>query len=267
VTAQSATPRDWLEAYLTRIEYVGSLDPSIATLEALHRAHATHIPFENLDVLLGRGVDLDPAALQQKLVASGRGGYCFEHNLLFTAVLRELGFDVRCLAARVRLGAVGIRPRTHMVLLVGFAAGRWVADVGFGSDGLLLPVPFEPATESVQPLRSYRVVPEGPLWIMQARRGGEWTDLYAFTLEAHERIDYEVLNHFTATHPRSIFRSLLLAQLVSAERRVALRNRELTVETAEGITTRVLTEQDVRHELRRTFGVHLPAGTVLKVPE
>lgn len=91
-------------------------------------------------------------------------------------------------------------------------------------------------------------------------------DLYAFTLDAHERVDYEVLNHFTATHPRSIFRSLLVAQLLSADRRVALRNRELTVETTDGTATRTLTDAEVLDALRDTFGVQLPPDTPLKVP-
>ncbi len=149
---------EWLERYLARVEHVASLDPTVATLHALHEAHASHIPFENIDVLLGRGVDLEPAALQQKIVVDRRGGYCFEHNLLFASVLQELGFDVTCLSARVRLGAVGIRPRTHMLLLVRCAESQWIADVGFGSDGLLLPVPFAPAAESPQGLRTCRVI-------------------------------------------------------------------------------------------------------------
>lgn len=267
MTAQPDPPREWLEAYLARIDYAGTLDPSLAVLQALHQAHATRIPFENIDVLRGKGIDLEPAALRQKLIADRRGGYCFEHNLLFAAVLQALGFDVTYLSARVRLGAVGVRPRTHMLLLVRFADARWVADVGFGSDGLLSPVPFEPAAESVQSLRSYRVVPEGGAWVMQAKRGSAWSDLYAFTLDACERIDYEVLNHYTATHPRSIFRALLIAQLLAPDRRVALRNRALTVETADGITTRTLAEHEVLDELRRTFGLALPADVTLTVPE
>jgi N-hydroxyarylamine O-acetyltransferase len=256
-----------LGPYLTRVEYDGPLDPSLVTLGALHHAHTTHIPFENIDVLLGHGIDLDPAVLEQKLIANRRGGYCFEHNLLFGQVLQDLGFAVTWLSARVRLGATGIRPRTHMLLLVTIGQEQWVADVGFGSDGLLLPVPFSPAAESRQGLRSFRVVPEGSWWVMQSRRNDQWTELYAFTLDPHERIDYEVLNHFTATHPRSIFRSLLLAQLVSADRRIALRNRELTIETAEGTTKLTLTESQVLAHLRDTFGVQLPADVALVVPD
>jgi N-hydroxyarylamine O-acetyltransferase len=259
--------RESLDRYLERVGYTGALDVSPATLRGLHLAHVTHIPFENVDVLLGRGVDLDPAALEQKLVAERRGGYCFEHNLLFSAVLQAVGFDVTQLSARVRFGGAGVRPRTHMLLLVTVADSRWIADVGFGSDGLVLPVRFLPEAESPQGLRTYRVVPEGNWWVMQSRRNGEWIDLYVFTLDAHERIDYEVLNHYTATHPRSIFRALLLAQLSSLDRRMMLRNRQLTLETAGGITTRTLSSDEVLRELRETFGVQLPADTVLTVPE
>ncbi len=102
---------------------------------------------------------------------------------------------------------------------------------------------------------------------MQSRRADAWIDLYAFTLDAHERIDYEVLNHFTATHPRSIFRSLLVAQLLSADRRVGLRNHELTVETIGGTATRTLTDAEVVEALRNTFGLQLPPEMALKVPD
>src|SRR4030095_13293918 len=101
-----------------RVECAGPRNATAATLEALHRAHVTHIPFENLDVVLGRGIALDLASLQAKLVARRRGGYCFEQNLLFSAVLQAFGFDVTQLAARVRFGTSVLRPRTHMTLAV-----------------------------------------------------------------------------------------------------------------------------------------------------
>src|SRR5690242_2886518 len=93
-----------LDAYLKRIEYTGDLEPTYSVLEALHRAHTTHIPFENLDILLGRPILLDLASLQTKLVLGCRGGYCFEHNLLFAAVLERIGFSLIRLAARVHHG-------------------------------------------------------------------------------------------------------------------------------------------------------------------
>ena len=130
-----------LPAYLRRIEYAGERKASHVALEALHQAHVTHIPFENLDILLGRAIALDLDSLQAKLVAGRRGGYCFEQNLLFAAVLRAFGFTVTQLAARVRLGSDILRARTHMTLQVEVDGGRWLADVGFGGAGPLLPVP------------------------------------------------------------------------------------------------------------------------------
>jgi N-hydroxyarylamine O-acetyltransferase len=139
-----------LDAYLQRIGYAGSHTPSRATLDALHLAHATHIPFENLDILLGRPIRLDLASLQAKLVAGRRGGYCFEQNRLFAAALEALGFAVTPLAARVRFGTTSILPRTHMTLQVEVDGSRVLADVGFGVFGLLLPVSLEQTGESRQ---------------------------------------------------------------------------------------------------------------------
>ena len=254
-----------LDLYLRRIDYDGDIRPSLTTLDALHLAHATHIPFENIDVLVGRGVDLSPEALQRKLIVGRRGGYCFEQNLLFATVLQDLGFDVTLLSARVRFGAPAgtVRARTHMVLLVTLEQGRWIADVGFGGEGLLRPVAFDPPGESLQFLWRYRIVPEGPLWVLQSARGDAWADMYAFTLDPHERVDYEVLNHYTATHPRSIFRTTLTAQLPSPERRLILRNRELSIDRGGALETRTLDDADIREVLRKDFGLDLPPSVTL----
>src|SRR3954471_2052207 len=147
-----------LGAYLERVGYSGDLVPGEAVLEALHLAHATHIPFENLDILLGRPVLLDLESLQAKLVRGQRGGYCFEQNTLFAAALEELGFSVTRLAARVRSGASGPRPRTHMLLRVDVEGWPWLADVGFGGDGLLLPVPLVAGRVAHQYAWAFRVV-------------------------------------------------------------------------------------------------------------
>src|SRR2546422_1681671 len=116
-----------LDAYFTRIGYAGVRRPTMETLRALHLAHATHISFENLDVLLGRPILLDLESLQAKLVRGRRGGYCFEQNALFAAVLERLGFTVTRLAARVRMGVTRVLPRTHMALAVEVDGGSWLA--------------------------------------------------------------------------------------------------------------------------------------------
>ena len=118
-----------LAAYLRRIGYAGELSPSRATLDALHRAHATSIPFENLDILLGVPIRLDLPSLQAKLVAGRRGGYCFEQNALFASALEHLGFAVTRLAARVRYRSDRVLPRTHMALRVDVDGARLLVDV------------------------------------------------------------------------------------------------------------------------------------------
>ncbi|HLK45126.1 MAG TPA: arylamine N-acetyltransferase, partial [Acidimicrobiales bacterium] len=129
-----------LDAYLARI----GCTPG-SSFQALHRAHGTTIPFENLDPYGGRPVALDVSSLEDKLVTRRRGGYSFEHNLLFRAALQDVGIEeVDLLLARVRRGdAPGPRPLTHLALRV-VADGRpWLADVGFGAGGLLDPIPLD----------------------------------------------------------------------------------------------------------------------------
>lgn len=262
-----------VDAYLARIGYSGELRPSAAVLAALHLAHATHIPFENLDVLRGVPIRLDLESLQRKLVDGGRGGYCFEHNLLFGAVLEELGFTVTRLAARVRHRRTDMPPRTHMLLLVDVDGQTLLADVGFGAEGLLYPVPFGTGEESQQFAWTYRVTaaPRGPALrdghesVLQSKHGDEWLDLYSFTLDPQHQIDYEVANHYTSTHPESRFVRGLTVQLPTPTARTALRNRELTVDTGATTTTRVMADDDeIRRTLRETFG--LPAPDDLRIP-
>jgi N-hydroxyarylamine O-acetyltransferase len=263
-----------LDAYLERIGYAGDLHPTTAVLDALHLAHATHIPFENLDVLRGVPIRLDLESIQRKLIDARRGGYCFEQNLLFSAVLEELGFAVTRLSGRVRLRAPSMTARTHMMLLVDVEQQQWLADVGFGAEGLLLPVPFGSEQESRQFAWTYRVKAPasstagagGPgEWTLQSKHGGTWTDLYVFTLEPQTQIDYEVANHYTSTHPESRFINRLTVQLTRPEARTALRNRELVVDTGTTMTTRVLDNDDeIRRVLEQIFG--LPAPADLRLP-
>lgn len=252
-----------LASYLERVEYRGDLTPTREVLEGLHLAHATHIPFENIDVLLGRGVSLDLEAIQRKLVGGQRGGYCFEHNTLFAAVLRVAGFTVTPLAARVRHRSTQVLPRTHMLLLVEIADERFVADVGFGGEGLLLPLPFRAGSASPQFKWTYRLHEEAPgHYALQSLRDGAWLDLYAFTLEPQHAIDFEMANHFTSTHPGSRFVHMLTVQKLAPEVRTILRNRELTVDRGDRVTITGV-EGDLLDVLARTFGLRLPAGTHL----
>jgi N-hydroxyarylamine O-acetyltransferase len=191
-----------LDAYLARIGLGGP-----ASLAAVHRAHITSIPFENLDSHGGIPVSLEIDDLQRKLVGARRGGYCFEQNLLFKAALEAMGHEVEPVLARVRVGAEpgAIRPRSHLLLRVRAEGAEWHADVGFGNGSLLEPLPWGAGGEHVQGGWRFRVVQEGSLLVLQSVRAGGWADVYAFEQETAPLVDLETSNWFTATHPHSPF--------------------------------------------------------------
>jgi N-hydroxyarylamine O-acetyltransferase len=255
-----------LDAYLDRIEYNGPLAATAGVLADLHLAHSTHIPFENIDVLLGITPKLDLESLQTKLIRGRRGGYCFEQNLLFAAVLERVGFRVTRLAARVWYGASRRRPRTHMLLRVDLAEGAWVADVGFGGGGPLQPLPLIDGRETQQFSWAYRPVRGAGTWMLQSREAEGWADLYEFSEEPQDPVDYEPLNHFVATHPSSPFTRTLTAQRPAPDAHFVLRGRELVTDHGgRRVEKRTVTEEEVFDVLDRTFGLRLPAGTRLPV--
>lgn len=253
-----------LAAYRQRIGHAGALDATVETLRALHAAHATTIIFENLDPLFGRIAALDPMALERKLVHDRRGGYCFEHNLLFKTVLEALGFAVTGLAARVRLGAPGLRPRSHALLRVDIDNQTWIADVGFGALGLLDPLPLIAGPVFETPLVSFRLRRDSALWVVEARWSDDWNDLYAFGEEAYHQIDYEVAHYYTASHPSSPFVNGLMVQRIGRERRLMLRNNALSILDRDGMQRRRLASgAELADLLADAFGLSLPAGCQL----
>jgi N-hydroxyarylamine O-acetyltransferase len=255
-----------LDAYLARVGYAGPRRATRETLAALHEAHVARIPFENLDILLGRPISLEPAALQLKLVSGRRGGYCFEQNTLFRAALEALGFRVTSLAARVRGGGV-LRPRTHMLLRVDLDEGPVLADVGFGGDGPVHPVPLVPSDPGAA-APGYRLRREDELWVLTGDATGERTDLYAFTLEPHFPVDFEMANHYTSTWPRSPFVQSLTAQRSWPHRRAILRNRDLTIREGGRVQNATIRDPDHLLEvLEREFSLSFPRDTRFSRPE
>ncbi len=259
-----------LDAYFARLDYRGPTTPTRETLDALCLAHVKAIPFENLDVLLGRGIDLSDEAVERKLLAARRGGYCFEHNPLFARVLTALGFQTSLISARVRLQRPRdfTPPRTHVFNLVTLDGERWIADVGVG--GLSPTSAFRLDTDAEQPTahEPRRVVKEGALYFHQVKLGDTWNDVCEFTLEEMPPIDREVGNWFTSAHPNSHFRNrLLAARALDDGGRVTLLNRELTLRTRAGVDTRILESPDALLEALAThFSLHFPAGTRFEGP-
>ncbi|HWU78371.1 MAG TPA: arylamine N-acetyltransferase [Rhodanobacter sp.] len=251
-------------AYLRRVGWSGPVAADLATLRGLAMAHVASIPFANLDPLQGLPVELGLAALQRKLVDEGRGGYCFEQNLLFEAVLREIGFDVTGLIARVLWGHPedAQTPQTHMLLRVVLAGESWLVDVGFGGHVLTGALRLQPDVEQVTGHEPFRLLQDAAEWRMQSLAHGEWRTLYRFDLRPVPMVDYVVANHYVSTHPASRFVSNLMLGRTPADRRLSLFNHEFTVRRIghEPERRRLHDVAELRDVLEREFLLRLPAG-------
>ena len=250
-----------LDAYFARIGYAGPRVATLDTLRALHAAHPAAIAFENLDPLLGRAVPLDLASVQRKLVQQRRGGYCFETNGLFLAVLRTLGFAVTGLAARVLIGhAPGTSRRSHMVLKVDLEQGPYIADVGLGSWTLSAPLNLAEEGEQQTPHGVFRIVRQEGFFEQQTKLDGEWRPLYRFTLEETYPQDYEVANWYTSAHPESQFRRRLMAARLPEGRRLGMLDNRLSIHQPDGQTERreLKSAAEIARVLEEEFAIALP---------
>ena len=259
------SPALHLERYFARIGWTGERSPTYATLAGILHAHTRRIPFENLDVLLSRPPRLDLASLQAKLVDAHRGGYCFEHATLFGAVLGALGFDPVPHAARVVLNATrDASPRTHMFLTVGVDGRSFVIDPGFGRLAPRVPVPLgaSPADGA-----THWMTRDDRFWVLRARERGNDVDCWVSTLERENAVDFDVANHYTATHPASPFVNRLLLRAITDDGYVAVMNREVTrLRAHETQTSRLTDRAQLQALLNEHFGFDLPEAGSLRVP-
>ncbi|MCE9532403.1 MAG: arylamine N-acetyltransferase [Planctomycetes bacterium] len=256
-----------LVAYLNRIGFEKNLQATPACFEDLHLAHATRIPFENLDILLGRPIRIDLDSIQGKLIQAKRGGYCFEQNLLFATVLESIGLPVTFLAARVRYRVHRVLPRTHVLLLVDVHGSKWIADVGFGTVGLLKPIPLTHGHENSQFGWRYRLIEKSGTWALQSLEREGWMDLYAFTMEPQDLVDLEMANHYVSTFPQSRFVQTLIAQRSTTTERRMLRNLDLIVDRGGETETRTLSDQgELVRVLAEQFDLYFPDATRFRIP-
>jgi N-hydroxyarylamine O-acetyltransferase len=254
-----------LNNYLARIGFRGTIEPNLPALSAIHAAHVDAIPFEGLDPLLRIPVKLDIASLQEKLVDSRRGGYCFEQNLLFKAALEAIGFKVTGLGGRVRWMSPPdspLGPREHITLKVDLSDGPYLVDVGFGVCVMDRPLQLKTDIGQKTPMGTYRLSESGGLFSVSAKQAVGWRTMYVFDLAPQIQSDYELGNWYTSTSPLVPFTSMLIMERVSSEKRYKLVNRSLRIETRDG---QVMSERSVgsAEELRRvldeTFNVTPPA--------
>jgi N-hydroxyarylamine O-acetyltransferase len=250
------------DAYFERIGYAGRFAPTLEALQQLHALHAAAIPFENLAAFLGDPVRLDLDSIQEKLLRQGRGGWCFEHNVLFWHVLRGMGFDVATLAARVRWNVPGhvVTPRSHCLLRVRLPGGDYIADVGFGGLSLTAPLRLVPEVEQETPHERFRLRPAREKYTLEARLAGEWQALYVFDLHEQLLPDYEVSNWYLANHPQSQFVTGIVAARAAPDRRHALRNTRYAMHFPDGRTERCVLETvaELREVLAEAIGIRLP---------
>jgi N-hydroxyarylamine O-acetyltransferase len=253
MTISVAPSIDWkierfdLEAYLRRIDQPAA-PPSASALRSLARAHVLSIPFENVDVVLGSHGGLAPEVINDKLVRRARGGYCFEHALLFAAAAQRLGYPVRRLISRVQPHKVGAS--THMTLLVEADGADHLVDVGFGA-GMIEPMPLSDGVEVDQAGWLHRLESHDDAWTLLRRTGGAWVPQHAFRLAPTRPIDYEIAHHYVSTHPHSPFTGQLVVMRLADGLSRRLVSDRLTVEYSDGRTeTTVVAPEQLGQSLR-----------------
>jgi N-hydroxyarylamine O-acetyltransferase len=256
-----------LAAYLTRIGYSGSTKRDLASLSGLLAAHMNAIPFENVDVLLGRSIRLEIEALQKKIVTDRRGGYCFEQAALFLAALRALGFDASARTARVILVLKpDAAPRGHMYLTIRLPEGELVADPGLGGMGCRTPIPLDgtPVREGDE---AYAIETHGRRRLLKIESPERRVDAWIAGFDEDNWIDFEVANHWFSTHPASPMINRVMLRAMIPGGRLTVMNRDATIR-ANGATERfeLADRAALRRLVRDTCGFDCPEIEAIRVP-
>ena len=249
-----------LSEYLKTIGLESPLPPTLDTLRRLHVAHLRTFLFENLEIQRHGSVRTDVESIERKFLG-GAGGYCFEQNTLFAAVLREIGFRVDTILGRV--GPPGNRFLNHLLLRVEIDGRPWLADVGFGAEGILEPIPIVDGARDVQAGISYALRREGHHWMLTMQCGDITWEMYEFGDAPHTPADIALANYYTSTHPESAFRRKLTIQRVTAEERLILRPTVIT-RYRDGVRTDIpIDRSQVRAKARELFGIDLGDGPLV----
>jgi N-hydroxyarylamine O-acetyltransferase len=250
-----------LNTYLERINYTGSLEVTQQTLHALHRQHLLTIPYENLDIHLGRRLELDQKYIFEKIVTQKRGGWCYEMNTLFAWALREIGFDVTLLSGAVNRKREGDKAEgNHLVLLV-MLGQPYLADVGFGDLPEVLPLEEGSYQKDFM---TVRLTKDGEWWRLHNHEYGG-AKSFDFTLRPYQLSDFAAQCHRQQTSPDSGFVKTTVCQIFTREGFATLRGAVLQTVTRHGVAKRVLDfEKDYKKVLCETFGLELPTHDLYK---
>ena len=256
-----------LDGYLVRIGWEGSREPTLDTLAGVLRAHMTAVPFENLDVLLGRGIRLDLDSVYAKLVTARRGGYCFEHGTLFQAAMARLGFHPAVHTARViRQRPRAEAPRTHMFLTQVIDGRTYVLDPGFGGGAPIVPVALS-GVETRDGGDIHRMVRHADEWVLETYVDGVPTALWSSSLEPAEPADFLMANHFVSTFPESPFVTRLMLRAITPAGHVSVMNQDMTMRRGDRDEKSVIPSRAaLRAILGDYFGFDIPEVETLRVP-
>ncbi|MDR7283783.1 N-hydroxyarylamine O-acetyltransferase [Pseudomonas corrugata] len=251
-----------LALYLQRLGFDAPPAPTLETLRQLQLRHTSAFPFENLTTLSGEPVLVDLPSIEQKVLYDGRGGYCYELNNLFLALLQALGFDARGITGRVVMGQPegAWTARTHRLSLVALNGVRYITDVGFGGMVPTAPLLLDTAAEQLTPHEPYRIERHEDGYTLRANVGGEWRAMYIFDLQRQEDIDYAVGNWYVSTHPESSFaRQLMVARTGEGWRRT-LNNGSFAVHRVDRESERrqVVDVDELIGLLKDEFGIRVP---------
>ncbi|MGU3307687.1 arylamine N-acetyltransferase family protein [Pseudomonas sp. M5A4_2d] len=256
------------QLYLQRLGYDSPPTPTLQTLQALQLRHVCTFAFESLSTLLRSPVLIDLPSIEQKVLLEGRGGYCFELNHLFLALLQELGFDARGLTGWVVMGGPpeARTGRTHRLSLVTLDGVRYVTDVGFG--GMVPSSPLQLDTEAVQATahEPYRLTFNGADYTLWTQVGEEWRGLYVFDLQVQADMDYLIGNWYVSTHPASVFVGQLKAARLAPGKRHTLNNANYALHSLDQPSEKRAIEsaEELMTLLHETFGIRLPAHPQLR---
>jgi N-hydroxyarylamine O-acetyltransferase len=250
------------DAWLKRIGYSGSLEPTLATLHHLIFAHSHAIAYESLDIMLGRTPKLDLESLQYKMITSGRGGYCLEQNMLFRAGLRSLGYDITSLQGRVVRGMAidAERPAIHMLLQVNLPEGPYLADVGFGNLAPTSALLLRPGVEQETPHEPMRFIDVGGELTLQSKLRDTWEHIYRVIPYPRYDGEYEITNWYTGTHPDAPYQSNIIVAIPGPDRtRITTSNARVTIRHANGEAERwfLQSEDEYRSVLRNEFDLNM----------
>jgi N-hydroxyarylamine O-acetyltransferase len=252
-----------VKAYLRRIEYDGPHDPSPGTLRNLHRQHLFTVPFENLDIPMGVPIDLDVDRLYEKIVVRRRGGFCYELNGLFGALLMALGFQVHMLSARVRREDGGFGPEFDHMLLKVTLDKPWLMDVGFG-DSFVDPIVFHSGGADQVNGHRYVVLPGLDEWELLREDAQGQVPLYAFRDVPHGLTEYRPMCEFHQHSPESHFTKSWICSRATPDGRVTVANMCLITSRADKREEVPLsTEDDLRRCLKELLGVEFAESVSL----